>query len=457
MQLHQLITRPGDGTNELVQYLKSLHAVEPVATKTLHAVDHGGHTLLMVALKYRKQERATALLEHGSDLRRTNNAGWNCFHWAAFVDDGKLLTLLAQHTLRRWSADALTEALNATTSSGKTPKDMASGKARAWLERCGATQGAELCGLVWGKRGPGVVGQDVPWQQIIEPPSEMRSWLGGVLDFARASSPTSSSGRATPRSTAESPLPARVAQLRGQPPPRVTSWPELQSMVAAVSRPAEVSWLEVMAQCARVEIPTVATPARPQLRHIAPPHRLGFWMTVVSPLVMPPSTHKLAPRRASLFGSKARVPHLHRPSHAHKQNDAALRRRWSTARQHTVSRAGLAPSRPQELHTHSTACGGLCGTTHTQWVAPRSRRGGFHGRNGTHAARVFTSRHPLACPHTALAAAHGPPCAAHPPSRETCTPSGNGSHPCVSLRVPALHSPSDTAVPTRARNAQVTL
>ena len=76
MQLHQLITRPGDGTNELVQYLKSLHAVEPVATKTLHAVDHGGHTLLMVALKYRKQERATALLEHGSDVRRTNNAGW---------------------------------------------------------------------------------------------------------------------------------------------------------------------------------------------------------------------------------------------------------------------------------------------------------------------------------------------------------------------------------------------
>ena len=280
MQLHQLITRPGDGTNELVQYLKSLHAVEPVATKTLHAVDHGGHTLLMVALKYRKQERATALLEHGSDLRRTNNAGWNCFHWAAFVDDGKLLTLLAQHTLRRWSADALTEALNATTSSGKTPKDMASGKARAWLERCGATRGADLCGLVWGKRGPGVVGQDVPWQQIIEPPSEMRSWLGGVLDFARASSPTSSSGRATPRSTAESPLPARVAQLRGQPPPRVTSWPELQSMVAAVSRPAEVSWLEVMAQCARVEIPTIGMaqrgpatpPARRGLFSSPPPH-----------------------------------------------------------------------------------------------------------------------------------------------------------------------------------------
>jgi hypothetical protein len=38
-----------------------------------------------------------------------------------------------------------------------------------------------------------------------------------------------------------------------------------------------------------------------------------------------------------------------------------------------------------------------------------------------------------------LAAAHGPPCAAHPPPR----------HPCVSLRVPALHSPPDTAVPTR--------
>ena len=275
MQLHQLITRPGDGTNELVQYLKSLRAIEPIATKSLHAVDHGGHTLLMVAVKYRKQERATALLEHGSDLRRTNNAGWNSFHWAAFVDDGKLLTLLAQHTLRRWSADALTEALNATTSSGKTPKDMASGKARAWLERCGASRGTELCGLVWGKRGPGIVGQDVPWQQIIEPPSEMRSWLGGVLWISRASSPTPSHGRATPRSTAESPLPARlplsVAQLRaGPPPPRVTSWPDIQSLVAAVSRPAEVSWLEVMAQCARVEIPTIGMaqrgPATPPAR-----------------------------------------------------------------------------------------------------------------------------------------------------------------------------------------------
>ena len=33
-------------------------------------------------------------------------------------------------------------------------------------------------------------------------------------------------------------------------------------MVAAVSRPAEVSWLDVMAQCARVEIPTIGMAQR---------------------------------------------------------------------------------------------------------------------------------------------------------------------------------------------------
>ena len=269
-QLHQLITRPGDGTSALVWYLS-----RGTDLKTLHAVDRAGHTLLMVALKYRKQESALALLVHGSDLLSRNNAGWNAFHWAAFMEDGKLLTVLAQHTLRRWSADTLTEALAAMTSSGKTPKDMASGKAQAWLERCGASRGEELCGLVWGKRGPGVVGQDVPWQQIIEPPGDVVSWLDGVLGIARASSPALSSGRPTPRSAAQSPLSTRVAHLRCQQMPRATSWPELQSLqpmvAAATSRPAEVSWLEVMAQCARVECPTIGmaqrAPATPPARN----------------------------------------------------------------------------------------------------------------------------------------------------------------------------------------------
>ena len=48
-------------------------------------------------------------------------------------------------------------------------------------------------------------------------------------------------------------------------------------MVAAVSRPAEVSWLDVMAQCARVEIPTIGMAqrgpgARRGLFSSPPPH-----------------------------------------------------------------------------------------------------------------------------------------------------------------------------------------
>ena len=277
--LHQLITRPGDGTRELVLYLGT-------DFPDLNAVDAAGHTLLMVALKYRKQERALALLVHGSDLRRANNAGWNVFHWAAFMEDGKLLTLLAQHTLRRWSTDTLTEALAAMTSSGKTPKDMASGKAQAWLERCGASRGAELCGLVWGNGGQrGVVSQVVPWQEIIEPPGDVVSWLGGVLGMAANYPAPSRAGRPTPRSAAQSPLSTRASDLRCQPMPRNASWPELQSMVAATSRPApgedargiarlksrEVSWLEVMAECARAECPTIGmaqrAPATPPARN----------------------------------------------------------------------------------------------------------------------------------------------------------------------------------------------
>ena len=283
--LHALITRPGDGTRDLVLYLsrgtdlKTLSVAElQRCRRVLNAVDGAGHTLLMVALKYRKQERALALLDHGSDLRYTNNAGWNIFHWAAFMEDNKMLTVLAQHTLRRWSADTLSDALSAMTNSRKTPKDMASGKAQAWLARCGESRGEELCGLVWGKRGPGIVGQDVPWQEVIEPPGGAMSWLDSVLGMARchANSPgASSSGRSsTPRSAAQSPLSTRVAQLQCQPMPRATSWPELQSMVAATSRPAEVSWLDVMAQCAQAECPTIGmaqrAPATPPARN---PHR----------------------------------------------------------------------------------------------------------------------------------------------------------------------------------------
>ena len=267
--LHQLITRPGDGTRELVLYLST-------DFPDLNAVDAAGHTLLMVALKYRKQERALALLVHGPDLRRANNAGWNVFHWAAFMEDGKLLTLLAQHTLRRWSTDTLTEALAAMTSSGKTPKDMASGKAQAWLERCEVSRGAELCGLVWGKRERRVVSQVVPWQEIIEPPGDVVSWLGGVLGMAANYPAPSRAGRPTPRSAAQSPLSTRASDLRCQPMPRNASWPELQSMAAATSRPApgedargiarlksrEVSWLEVMAECARAECPTIGMAQR---------------------------------------------------------------------------------------------------------------------------------------------------------------------------------------------------
>ena len=43
MQLHQLITRPGDGTSDLVWYLS-----RGTDSKTLHAVDRAGHTLLII-------------------------------------------------------------------------------------------------------------------------------------------------------------------------------------------------------------------------------------------------------------------------------------------------------------------------------------------------------------------------------------------------------------------------
>jgi hypothetical protein len=97
---------------------------------------------------------------------------------------------------------------------------------------------------------------------------------------------------------------------------------------------------------------------------------------------------------------------------------------------------------------------------HTHSGLPRARGGARRlPRPQRHArgTRFQPRDTPSPCPHThSLAAAHGPPCAAHPTSREACTPSGNGSHPRVSLRVPALHSPSDTAVPTRARHPQAT-
>jgi len=190
--LHHTITSPGDGIGDLVRFLSQ--------GTDLNAADSGGHTPLMVALKYRKQERALTLLAHGSDPSQTNNSGWNAFHWAASTDDEKLLTALAQHVCRKRSAEGLTETLAAMTSSGKTPKDMASGRAQDWLAQCGASRGEELCDLVY-------VSVDCARPVMAQPP---------VSRLQAAASP-----------------------------------------VAATSAP-EVSWLDVMAQCALADCP--ATP-----------------------------------------------------------------------------------------------------------------------------------------------------------------------------------------------------
>ena len=82
--------------------------------------------------------------------------------------------------------------------------------------------------------------------------------------------------------------------------------------------------------------------------------------------------------------------HQPRPSHAHTpMRRCACDDPPPASTQCRAPGSPLLPTpAPRAAHTHSTACTGLCGT-HTQWVSPRSRRGGFHGRNGTRAAHVF--------------------------------------------------------------------
>ena len=181
---------------------------------------------------------------------------------------------------------------------------------------------------------------------------------------------------------------------------------------------------------------------------------------------MPPSANLRLRFDAHLFGSKARSP-LQPGERTH------TRMRWSTAA-HVAARAGSLLSRaprsrplPHELHAPQSAPGCVA-HTHTVGcpvLAAGGRRGGFHGRNGTRAARAFPPRDtPSPCPHTrSLAAAHGPHPAPHThPSREACTPSGRASHPRVSLRVPALHSAFQPPVhptsdqPRRSRTAHCT-
>ena len=102
-------------------------------------------------------------------------------------------------------------------------------------------------------------------------------------------------------------------------------------------------------------------------------------------VIPPPAKLAVALRRASL-GSKARRS----PPQPGEHEDAEAEE--TTAR--VASRAGSllshppAPS-PASRAAHPTKCAGLCGA-HTQWVAPRSRRGrgGFHGGKGTRTARV---------------------------------------------------------------------
>ena len=100
--------------------------------------------------------------------------------------------------------------------------------------------------------------------------------------------------------------------------------------------------------------------------------------TADRPLVIPPPTKlAVALRRASL-GSKARRS----PPQPGEHEDAEAEE--TTAR--VASRAGSLLSHtplpaPASRAAHPTKCAGLCGA-HTQWVAPRSRR----GRGGTAAA-----------------------------------------------------------------------
>ena len=118
------------------------------------------------------------------------------------------------------------------------------------------------------------------------------------------------------------------------------------------------------------------------------------------------------------------------PPQPGERTHTALRMRWSTAAC-GASRAGFPSLPPPAPSPCLTSC-----TPHSLRRAvwrtknsglPRSWPGGtkrLRRAATARARRFFSSRHPLACPRTALTAAHGPPCAAHHPSREACTPSG---------------------------------
>ena len=133
-----------------------------------------------------------------------------------------------------------------------------------------------------------------------------------------------------------------------------------------------------------------------------------------------PAAHKREPRawaRPNLGGDNRRAdastqpkahpqPRCARPAITHTRRCAAVETAACAAPCGSPSApshpAPAAPWLPLLTKLCATACAGLCGA-HTQWVAPRSwpgGRGGFHGRNGTRAARVLRLATPTPCPHT---------------------------------------------------------
>ena len=67
-----------------------------------------------------------------------NAAGWNAFHFAAYLGDVKCLDALARQGCRDDVDDLIDNMLVARTSKGKTPRETASGKAVDWYERVAA-------------------------------------------------------------------------------------------------------------------------------------------------------------------------------------------------------------------------------------------------------------------------------------------------------------------------------
>ena len=123
----------------------------------------------------------------------------------------------------------------------------------------------------------------------------------------------------------------------------------------------------------------------------------------------------LAPRRAPLQPGER--THTHEDAEA--EGTARVASRAGSLLSHPAPSPCLASCTPRRVRR-------AVWRTHTHSGLPRARgrggRGGFHGRNGTRAARAFPPRDtPTPCPHTrSLAAAHGPPCAAHDRHRDTC-------------------------------------